>query len=90
MAKKSKKPEFVPVNEGDLNPYHQWHRPLQAPGITQVDFEERVNFPASIDIASHALARLWPIRRLAPFCVSINTTSAISPARSLVSGLVTS
>ena len=23
---------------------HQWHRPLQAPGITQVDFEERVDF----------------------------------------------
>jgi len=45
MAKKSKKPEFVPVNEEDLNPNHQWHRPLQAPGITQVDFEERVNFP---------------------------------------------
>src|SRR4249920_1417009 len=45
MAKKSRKPEFVPVNESDLNPYHQWHRPLQAPGITQVDFEERVNFP---------------------------------------------
>ncbi|HLQ76613.1 MAG TPA: M24 family metallopeptidase, partial [Terriglobia bacterium] len=45
MAKKSKKPEFVPVDEGDLNPSHRWHRPLQAPGITQVDFEERVNFP---------------------------------------------
>jgi Xaa-Pro dipeptidase len=45
MAKKSKKPEFVPVNEADLNPSHRWNRPLQAPGITQVDFEERVNFP---------------------------------------------
>jgi len=45
MAKKSKKPEFVPVNESDLNPSHRWNRPLQAPGITQVDFEERVNFP---------------------------------------------
>jgi Xaa-Pro aminopeptidase len=44
MAKKPKKPEFVPVNESDLNPSHRWHRPLQAPGITQVDFEERVNF----------------------------------------------
>src|SRR6266480_4061160 len=44
MAKKPKKPEFTPVNEGDLNPSHRWHRPLQAPGITQVDFEERVNF----------------------------------------------
>jgi len=45
MAKKSKKPEFVPVNPDDLNPSHRWNRPLQAPGITQVDFEERVNFP---------------------------------------------
>jgi Xaa-Pro dipeptidase len=45
MAKKSKKPEFVPVNPADLNPSHRWNRPLQAPGITQVDFEERVNFP---------------------------------------------
>ena len=45
MAKKSSKPEFVPINEDDLNPSHRWHRPLQAPGITQVDFEERVNFP---------------------------------------------
>ena len=45
MSKKSKKPEFVPVNTDDLNPSHRWNRPLQAPGITQVDFEERVNFP---------------------------------------------
>ena len=45
MSKKSKKPEFVTVNTDDLNPSHRWNRPLQAPGITQVDFEERVNFP---------------------------------------------
>ena len=46
MAKisKSKKPQFVPVDADDLKPMHQWHRPLQAPGITQVDFEERVDF----------------------------------------------
>src|SRR6201988_4818986 len=44
MAKNPKKPEFTPVNEADLNPGHRWHRPLQAPGITQVDFEERVDF----------------------------------------------
>src|SRR5436189_371751 len=44
MAKKDKKPEFQPVNEDDLKPAHRWHRPLQAPGITQVDFEERVDF----------------------------------------------
>ena len=45
MAKKPSKPKFLPVDADDLKPLHQWHRPLQAPGITQVDFEERVNFP---------------------------------------------
>src|SRR6266705_2046739 len=44
MAKKTTTPEFLPVNEDDLKPAHQWHRPLQAPGTTQVDFEERVDF----------------------------------------------
>src|ERR1700687_55873 len=44
MRKKDKTPEFVPIDR-DLKPMHRWHRPLQAPGITQVDFEERVNFP---------------------------------------------
>jgi Xaa-Pro dipeptidase len=44
MAKKSAKPQFLPVSESDLDPGHRWHRPLQAPGITQVDFEERVDF----------------------------------------------
>ena len=44
MAKKAKRPQFVPVDPDDLKPMHQWHRPLQAPGITQVDFEERVDF----------------------------------------------
>ncbi len=38
------KPQFTPVDPDDLKPMHQWHRPLQAPGITQVDFEERVDF----------------------------------------------
>jgi len=44
MAKKLNKPEFLPVNEDDLKPSHRWNRPLQAPGTTQVDFEERVDF----------------------------------------------
>src|SRR5438034_3153278 len=44
MAKKIDRPEFLPVNEDDLKPAHKWHRPLQAPGTTQVDFEERVDF----------------------------------------------
>ena len=38
------KPDFLPVNEDDLKPAHRWHRPLQAPGVTQVDFEERIDF----------------------------------------------
>ena len=44
MAKKPHKPQFIPVSEADLDPGHRWHRLLQAPGITQVDFEERVDF----------------------------------------------
>src|SRR5215510_2014688 len=44
MAKRPTKPEFLPVNEDDLKPAHRWNRPLQAPGTTQVDFEERVDF----------------------------------------------
>jgi Xaa-Pro dipeptidase len=44
MAGKTGKPSFIPVDENDLEPAHRWHRPLQAPGITQVDFEERVDF----------------------------------------------
>src|SRR5262249_55587452 len=44
MKKKKDAPAFLPVDERDLDPGHRWHRPLQAPGITQVDFEERVDF----------------------------------------------
>jgi Xaa-Pro dipeptidase len=42
--KKKDKVRFTPVDEADLDPGHRWQRPLQAPGITQVDFEERVDF----------------------------------------------
>ena len=28
----------------DIDPRHQWNRPLQAPGHTQVDFEDRLDF----------------------------------------------
>jgi len=44
MGKKQDKPRFAPIDAADLNPGHRWHRPLQAPGITQVDFEERIDF----------------------------------------------
>jgi len=36
--------EPIVAKPEDLDPHHRWHRPLQAPGTTQVDFEERVDF----------------------------------------------
>src|SRR5262245_10157341 len=33
-----------PTTTGLADPRHRWDRPLQAPGHTQVDFEERVDF----------------------------------------------
>jgi Xaa-Pro aminopeptidase len=43
MAKK-KAAEPRIVRADDVDPHYRWDRPLQAPGHTQVDFEERVNF----------------------------------------------
>ncbi|HKC43780.1 MAG TPA: M24 family metallopeptidase [Burkholderiales bacterium] len=42
MTKPAKEPRLV--RPDDIDPHHRWDRPLQAPGHTQVDFEERVNF----------------------------------------------
>ena len=42
IRKKSREP--TTVRPDDIDPKHRWDRPLQAPGHTQVDFEERVNF----------------------------------------------
>ncbi|MEO5701917.1 MAG: M24 family metallopeptidase [Casimicrobiaceae bacterium] len=44
MAKAKKPPEPRIVRPDDIDPNHHWDRPLQAPGHTQVDFEERINF----------------------------------------------
>src|SRR6202142_2233871 len=43
MARK-KPTEPKIVKPDDIDPHYKWDRPLQAPGHTQVDFEERVNF----------------------------------------------
>jgi Xaa-Pro dipeptidase len=40
--KKASEPKIV--RSADIDPHHRWDRPLQAPGHTQVDFEERINF----------------------------------------------
>ena len=70
------------VRPDDIDPHHRWDRPLQAPGHTQVDFEERVNFRRLHDYrlarTRAALAALGP-RRAA--VASTSTTSATPPAR---------
>src|SRR5437870_8530455 len=43
MAKKSRPPQPKQIRPDDIDPHHRWDRPLQAPGHTQVDFEERIN-----------------------------------------------
>src|SRR5256885_16392130 len=48
MAKKPRPPQPKPqvrqVRPDGIAPHHRWDRPLQAPGRTQVDFEERIDF----------------------------------------------
>src|SRR5512138_3299867 len=44
MARKQDASSPRPVTDSDVDPRHRWDRPLQAPGHTQVDFEERVDF----------------------------------------------
>src|SRR5258707_8739697 len=44
MARKAQRPQTKKVRPDDIDPHPRWDRPLQAPGRTQVDFEERVNF----------------------------------------------
>ena len=41
---KKRIPEPKLIRLDDINPHHNWLRPIHAPGHTQVDFEERINF----------------------------------------------
>ena len=41
---KARRPAPKVVRPDDIDPKHRWDRPLQAPGRTQVDFEERIDF----------------------------------------------
>jgi len=41
-TKKAKEPRII--RPDDIDPHHKWDRPIGAPGHTQVDFEERINF----------------------------------------------
>lgn len=42
--KESRLDEPKTYSESDINPGHDWNKPLRAPGSQNVDFEERVNF----------------------------------------------
>jgi Xaa-Pro dipeptidase len=42
MTRSLQEPKII--RPDDVNPHHNWNRPIQAPGHTQVDFEERINF----------------------------------------------
>ena len=44
VAKKKLVSDPKIVRPDDINPHHNWGRPVGAPGHTQVDFEERINF----------------------------------------------
>src|ERR1043166_519130 len=44
MAKERKPARSKRARPDDIDPKHRWDRPLQAPGRTQVDFEERIDF----------------------------------------------
>src|SRR6267143_661167 len=61
MASKSRHPEPKIVRPDDIDPGHRWDRPLQAPGRTQVDFEERVDFRR---LHGYRLARVRRAREL--------------------------
>src|SRR5256885_8536216 len=36
--------ERLTISPEDVDPRHDWKRPLRAPGVMNVDFEERVDF----------------------------------------------
>ena len=74
MAKKRAQPEPKIVRPDDIDPKHRWDRPLQAPGRTQVDFEERIDFRRLHD---YRLAR-------------VRAASASEPARGSVSAYAAS
>ena len=52
-----KRAEPKVIRPDDIDPHHRWDRPLQSPGHTQVDFEERVEFPAAARLPPRPHAR---------------------------------
>jgi Xaa-Pro dipeptidase len=78
MAKK-KVPEPKLIRPDDINPHHNWTRPIHAPGHTQVDFEERINFRRLHDYRLARTRAALPVGLAR--CASTSTTSATPRAR---------
>ena len=90
MAKKPKKPEFLPVNEDDLKPAYAGIVPFRLPASRRSILKSASISNVSIAIVSRAHDRRSAIPDSAPCCASISTTSATSRAPSSESGLATS
>ena len=69
------------VRPDDIDPHHRWDRPLPAPGHTQVDFEERVDFRRLHDYRLARTRAALANRGSARCCASTSTTSATRRAR---------
>jgi hypothetical protein len=67
-------------NPDAIDPKHRWDRPIQAPGHTQVDFEERVDFHRLHDYRGGPAFR--------PGATSAVSGTVISWARKLAAGLL--
>ena len=74
--KKAAEPKII--RPDDIDPHHQWDRPLPAPGHTQVDFEERINFRRLHD---YRLARTRAAERNSSPSPPTAPRSPSSPAR---------
>src|SRR2546430_9932881 len=90
MAKPKKTAEPKIIRPDDIDPHHDWKRPLQAPGHTQVDFEERINFRRLHDYRLPRVRAALAASGLGALLSSISTISAIRRAPSSANGRATS
>ncbi len=60
MAKKNPTEPRI-IRPDDIDPHYNWARPIGAPGHTQVDFEQRIDFRRLHDYRL-ARARAWRSR----------------------------
>ena len=67
----------APTRKTDpTEPQHRWDRPIQAPGHTQVDFEERVDFRRLHDYRVGRVRRRTPSKSGFPDCRAMARASS--------------